>query len=47
MQHKHNQDMKAMREEKNQQFNQIMSIIQQNPQFAHIKPAALRVKIKR
>ena len=47
MQHKHNQDMKAMREEMNQQFNQIMSIIQQNPQLAHTKPAALRVKIKR
>jgi biopolymer transport protein ExbB/TolQ len=47
MQQKHDQDMKAMREEMNQQFNQIMSIIQQNPQLVHIKPAALREKIKR
>ena len=47
MQQKHDQDMKAMREEMNQQFNQIMSIIQQNPQLAYIKPAALREKIKR
>jgi len=47
MQQKHEQEMKAMREEMNQQFNQIMSIIQQNPQLAHIKPAALREKIKR
>jgi hypothetical protein len=47
MQQKHDQDMKAMREEMNQQFNQIMSIIQQNPKLAHIKPAALREKIKR
>ena len=47
MQQKHDQDMKAMREVMNQQFNQIMSIIQQNPQLALIKPAALREKIKR
>jgi hypothetical protein len=47
MQRKHEQDMKAMREEMNQQFNQIMLIIQQNPQLAHIKPAALREKIRR
>jgi hypothetical protein len=47
IQQKHDQDMKAMREEMNQQFIQIMSITQQNPQLAHIKPAALREKIKR
>ena len=46
MQQKHEQDTKAMSEEMNQQFNQIMSIIQQNPQLANIKPAALREKIK-
>jgi integrase len=44
---KHEQDMKAMREEMNQQFSQIMSMIQQNPKLAHIKPAALTMKIKR
>ena len=47
MQQKHEQDMKAVREEMNQQFSQIMSMIQQNPQLAHIKPAALREKLKR
>lgn len=38
MQQKHEEDMKRMREEMNQQFNQIMSMIQQNPVLAHIKP---------
>jgi hypothetical protein len=33
--------MKSMREEMNQQFAQIMSMIQQNPQLAHIKPEVL------
>jgi integrase len=46
MQQKHEQDMKAMREEMNQQFSQIMSMIQQNPKLAHIKPGALTEKIK-
>jgi integrase/recombinase XerD len=36
MQQKHEQDMKAMREEMNQQFNQIMSMIQQNPKLAQL-----------
>jgi integrase/recombinase XerD len=35
------QDMKAMREEMNQQFSQIMSMIQQNPKLAQIKPNVL------
>lgn len=43
-QQKHEQDMKTMREEMNQQFNQIMSLIQQNPQLAQIKPDALTRK---
>ena len=38
---KYEQDMKIMREEMNQQFAQIMSMIQQNPQLAHIKPEVL------
>ena len=37
----HVQDMKAMREEMNQQFHQIMSMIQQNPSLAQVKPEAL------
>jgi adenylosuccinate synthase len=44
MQQKHEQDMKAMREEMNQQFNQIMSMIQQNPQLANVKPELLTIK---
>jgi len=33
--------MKAMREEMNQQFSQLMSMIQQNPRLAQIKPEVL------
>jgi hypothetical protein len=36
--------MKAMREEMNQQFNKIMSLVQQNPQLAFIKHEALTNK---
>jgi hypothetical protein len=41
IQQKYEQDMKSMREEMNQQFSQIMSMIQQNPTLANIKPEAL------
>jgi hypothetical protein len=44
MQQKHEQDMKTMREEMNQRFIQIMSVIQQNPKLAQIKPEILRTK---
>lgn len=44
MKMKYEQDMKVMREEINQQFNQIMSMIQQNPKLAQIKPEVLGVK---
>lgn len=44
MQQKHEQDMKAMREDMNQQFSQIMSMIQQNPRLARVKPEALTTK---
>jgi ABC-type sugar transport system substrate-binding protein len=33
--------MKSMRKEMDQQFSQIMSMIQQNPKLAHIKPGVL------
>jgi hypothetical protein len=33
-----------MREEMNQQFSQIMSMIQQNPKLARIKPEVLVTK---
>jgi hypothetical protein len=42
---KYEQDLKAVREEMNHQFNQIMSTIQQNPQLAYIKPEVLTKKI--
>ncbi|PWU81207.1 MAG: hypothetical protein DLM72_08105 [Candidatus Nitrosopolaris wilkensis] len=38
---KYEQDMKAMREDMNQQFTQIMTMIQQNPKLAHVKPEVL------
>ena len=44
MQQKHEQDMKAMREEMNNQFSQILSMIQQNPILAQVKPEALTKK---
>jgi len=45
IQQKHEQDMKAMREEMNHQFSQIMSVIQQNPKLAQIKPKVLTDKL--
>lgn len=42
---KYEQEMKCMRDEMNQQFNQIMSLIQQNPKLAHAKREALATKI--
>ena len=44
MKTRHEQDMDAMREEMNQQFSQIMSMIQQNPSLAQLKPEALTKK---
>jgi hypothetical protein len=43
---KYEQDMKAIREEMNHQFSQIMLLIQQNPGLAHIKPDVLSKKIR-
>lgn len=40
------QDIKHMREEMNQQFGQIMSMIQQNPHLAYIKPEVLTKKME-
>jgi hypothetical protein len=36
--------MKAMRDEMNQQFSQIISMIQQNPKLAQVKPEILTRK---
>ena len=46
MEEKHKQDMKAIREEMNHQFGQIMLMIQQNPGLAHIKSDVLSKKIR-
>lgn len=45
MKDKHEQEMRAMRKEMNQQFNQIMLLIQQNPLLAQMKSEALMKKI--
>jgi hypothetical protein len=37
--------MKAISEDMSLQFNQIMSMIQQNPKLAHVKPEVLKGKI--
>jgi hypothetical protein len=47
LQEKYEQDMKAIREEMNQQFAKIMLMVQQNPQLAYIKPEALNEKTER
>jgi integrase/recombinase XerD len=39
------QDIKHMQEEMNQQFGQIMSMIQQNPQLANFKPEVMSKKV--
>ncbi|MFL6423782.1 MAG: hypothetical protein ACJ71R_09340 [Nitrososphaeraceae archaeon] len=41
LEQKYEQDMNAMREEMNQKFTQIISVIQQNPMLAQIKPEML------
>jgi hypothetical protein len=41
---KYELDMKSMREDMNQQFSQVMSLIQQNPKLAQIKPEVLSKK---
>ena len=38
---KHDQDIVALKEELNRKFNQILSIVQQNPLLANIKPEVL------
>jgi hypothetical protein len=42
---KHEEDMKSMRDEMHMQFEKIMSVIQQNPQLAQVKPEALTKKL--
>jgi hypothetical protein len=42
---RHEQEIGSLREEMNQQFNQIISMIQQNPRLSQVKPEALRKKL--
>ena len=44
LQEKYEQDIKIIREETNQQFKQIMSMIQQNPVLARVKPNVLATR---
>ena len=44
MEQRYERNMKAIREEMNQQFTQILSMIQQNPKLAQIKPEVLANK---
>ncbi|HEY7078836.1 MAG TPA: site-specific integrase [Nitrososphaeraceae archaeon] len=41
---KHREELKSIREEMNQQFTQIISMMQQYPQLANIKPEVLSTK---
>ncbi len=41
---KYEQDLQTMREETNQRFNQIISMIQHNPKLAQVKPESLMNK---
>jgi integrase/recombinase XerD len=42
---RHEQEIGTLREEMNQQFNQIMSLIQQNPRLSQVKPEVLKKKL--
>ena len=44
---KYESDLEAVREETSQKFNQIMAMIQQNPQLANIKPQVLINKTRK
>ena len=44
MKKKYENEIESIREETNQKFNQIMAMIQQNPQLAQIKPEVLTNK---
>jgi hypothetical protein len=44
MKERYESEIESIREETNQKFNQIMAMIQQNPQLAQIKPEVLASK---
>ena len=45
IQEKYEQDMQKMREEMHQNFSQIISLMNQNPRLANIKPEILSKKV--
>jgi hypothetical protein len=44
MKDRYESEIETIRDETNQKFNQIMTMIQQNPKLAQIKPEALASK---
>ena len=44
LEEKHRQQMKDFEEKMDQRFNQVMSMIQENPVLAHLKPEVLTKK---
>jgi hypothetical protein len=44
MKQKYDQDLQAIREETNQRFNEIISMIQRNPKLTQVKPEILMKK---
>ncbi len=44
MKQKYDHDLQAIREETNQRFSQIMSMIQHNPKLTQVKPEILMKK---
>jgi len=45
MKEKYESEIESIREETNQKFNQIMAMIQQNPQLSQVKPDVLKNKV--
>lgn len=45
MKEKYDSEIESIREETNQRFNQIMVMIQQNPQLSQVKPEVLKTKV--
>ena len=45
MKEKYELELETIRDETNQKFNQIMSMIQQNPKLSQVKPDVLQKKI--
>jgi hypothetical protein len=46
MEKRHKEEMESMREDMNQRFNHVMSMIQQNPTLAQVKPNVLLKRVE-